>query len=141
MFKSKCCKADVTWVMSPDFPGDDPKKMKIGTCWFQCEECGKNCDTDIDPSLVKNTETPIREAQPEEEFKWILTIEAVQNGYHLKGTDLDIVIEKNEEDPLKGDEVLLLEVMEYFNFGGSKHDAQRIRIIREKQKKCKTTVS
>ncbi len=65
--------------------------------------------------------------------RWALTIEAVQNGYHLKGTDLDIVIEKNEEDPLKGDEVLLFEVMEYFNFGGSRHDAQRIHIIREKR--------
>lgn len=53
MFKSKCCKANVKWAISPDFPGDDPKKMRVGTCSFECEGCGQPCDADMDPSLSR----------------------------------------------------------------------------------------
>ncbi len=56
MFKSKCCNMDVKWVMSPDFLGDDPKKMKVGTCSFECEKCGKPCDADIYVSFSKKSD-------------------------------------------------------------------------------------
>jgi len=127
MFKSKCCHADVKWIISPDFLGDDPRKMRVGTCSFECEGCGQPCDTDIDSSFSKKKE-------PEKEFQWILTIEAVQNGYHLKGTDFNEVIEENEDDPFWCNEQLLWRVMSYFNFQGSKHDPERIWVVREKNK-------
>ena len=70
-------------------------------------------------------------------MSWKLIIERTDNGYIL-------IIPENEEEPerklviedaqdlLKAHENLLWEVMEYFAFGGSKHDKERIRIIREK---------
>ena len=69
---------------------------------------------------------------------WQLTITRVDNGYLLEGPSesdmpMKVVIEDSREDELKSHEFLLWDVMEYFNFGGSKHDAQRIKIIREKQ--------
>lgn len=44
MFKSKCCNADTQIEMSPDFFSDNPKKMKVGTCWYKCNKCGKPCN-------------------------------------------------------------------------------------------------
>ncbi len=44
MLKSMCCNAEVSVVMSPDFLKDHVEDMKIGTCYYQCEECGKACD-------------------------------------------------------------------------------------------------
>ena len=41
---SACCNASVHTDMSPDFPGDDPKKMREGTCCYICDACGKPCD-------------------------------------------------------------------------------------------------
>ncbi len=128
MFKSKCCKADVKWVMAHVSPKDDPKRMNIGTCWLLCEKCGKNCDADIDPALNRKDE-------------WKLTIIRKDNGYYLTGTDSDIMLQADDKDPLDHHMALLYEVMEYFNFFGSKHDPERIRITREKQKKCKTIKS
>ena len=74
---------------------------------------------------------------------WALTIERVDNGYILTplGQDESDSQEWVIEDGLDGDgivnltsgEALLWEVMDYFNFGGSKHDAERIRIVREEQ--------
>ena len=69
---------------------------------------------------------------------WDLKITSVNNGYTLEGTfgmdeekSID-VIEEDEMDELVAGENLLWAVMDYFNFGGSKHDKERIRIIREK---------
>ena len=44
MLRSKCCDAGVLIVMSPDFPGDDIRTMVVGTCYYQCKQCGKDCD-------------------------------------------------------------------------------------------------
>ena len=66
-----------------------------------------------------------------------LKITKVNNGYTLEGTfgndeepSVD-VIEEDEVDELVSGEGLLWSVMDYFNFGGSKHDKERIRVIRE----------
>jgi len=124
MFKSKCCNADVKYVMSPDFIGDDPKKMQVGTCSFVCEKCGKPCDANfIDPQLTTRND-------------WTLTITRHDNGYFLQGEPegLRWMIEDDEKDELKSNESLLWEVINYFNFGGSKHDKVRLQITRVKQK-------
>ncbi len=128
MFKSKCCNADVKWVMSPDFAGDDPKKMRVGTCSFECEKCGKPCDVDIVPTLTTKTESP---------NEWSLKIVRANNGYILYNEieyDPPLVIEDDEKDCLKSHEELLWEIVNYFNFGGSKHDKVRLRVTRVKQK-------
>jgi len=73
-----------------------------------------------------------------EENVWKLEIERVSNGYNLRGKfgDSDIVltmvIEDGDTDELYASERLLCEVMDYFNLCGSKHDKERIRIVREK---------
>ena len=74
---------------------------------------------------------------------WSLEIVRVDNGYILTSPDCEglgaseWVIEDgpdgNEFINLSSGEALLWEVMDYFNFGGSKHDAERIRIVREEQ--------
>ena len=69
-------------------------------------------------------------------FNLIITREG--NGYVLDGVSdtggrVRTVIEDDEVDELKSGESLLWEVMSYFNFGGSKHDAERIRVVRESQ--------
>ena len=68
---------------------------------------------------------------------WSLEIISVDNGYILTSSDgREWVIENgpdgNEFVNLSSGEALLWEVMEFFNFGGSKHDNERIRIVREK---------
>ena len=68
-----------------------------------------------------------------------LIIERVENGYIVKfpkeedGLQSKILIQDNPQDELRSHEVLLCEIMNYFNFGGTKHDKERIRIMREKQ--------
>ena len=64
---------------------------------------------------------------------WSLTITRIDNGYTLIGHDINCVVEDDDEDELISHEQLLWYIMEYFNFGGSKHDSERIRIVREKQ--------
>ena len=70
--------------------------------------------------------------------EWGLKITKVDNGYLLQGqgdpedNPLIMVIEEQDEDELYHHEHLLWEIMEYFNFQGSKHDPERIRIVREK---------
>ena len=70
---------------------------------------------------------------------WSLTIQRLDNGYLLTAPDneglgeSEWVIEDSDTDNLLSGEYLLWEVMEYFNFGGSKHDSERIRIVREEQ--------
>jgi hypothetical protein len=80
--------------------------------------------------------------------EWCLKITRVSDGYILEHAIEDdyedyaetipvashlvqSVISDNEDDELKSGEALLWRVVEYFNFGGSKHDKERIRIIRE----------
>lgn len=70
---------------------------------------------------------------------WELRITRVENGYHLwapkedeEEIDREWVLEETEDD-LSVHEKLLWEVMEFFNFQGSKHDKERIRVTREKQ--------
>lgn len=58
----------------------------------------------------------------------------VQNGYHIKGNELDIVIDEDEGE-LKAMQSVLWQVLEYFNMQGSKHDPERIHIEIEKQAK------
>jgi len=43
-YLSKCCKTEIITIMSPDFIGDDTKTMRVGTCHFGCNKCGKPCD-------------------------------------------------------------------------------------------------
>uniref|UniRef100_A0A6H1ZHL5 Uncharacterized protein n=1 Tax=viral metagenome TaxID=1070528 RepID=A0A6H1ZHL5_9ZZZZ len=71
---------------------------------------------------------------------WSLEIERVDNGYLLTASDQEgdgpsmRVIEDGDEGGfvnLTSGENLLWAVMDFFNFGGSKHDKQRIRIVRE----------
>jgi len=135
-FVSKCCRAEAQIVFSdfPDFIGDDPKKQKVGTSWFRCTKCDKPCD-------ILPLEEVFKKEEPEKDlWKWSLTITHVDNGYLLEGLSsnmgvpMSMVIEDDEEDELKSHESLLWQVMEYFNFGGSKHDPVRLRIIREKKK-------
>ena len=65
---------------------------------------------------------------------WKLEIIRGQNGYILISSPehTAMVIEDSEKDELQVHENLLWEVMDYFNFGGSKHDLERIRITRTK---------
>lgn len=68
-------------------------------------------------------------------FNLIITREG--NGYVLDGVSdsggrLRTVIEDDEVDELKSGESLLWEVMSYFGFGGSKHDAERLFIQRQR---------
>ena len=43
---SKCCGAEATMVISPNFIGDDPESMEVGTCHFVCSKCGKECNAE-----------------------------------------------------------------------------------------------
>jgi hypothetical protein len=64
--------------------------------------------------------------------EWSLKIVRVDNGYILMGwpNDTQCVIEMDKFDELKGHEELLRDVMDYFDFQGSKHDAERLQITR-----------
>jgi len=71
--------------------------------------------------------------------QWSAKIIRTSNGYVVSTpsdkedceTD-EFVLEENDGDPLRVHEELLWELMDYFHFGGSKHDKERIRVIREK---------
>ncbi len=65
--------------------------------------------------------------------KWTLLIDRIENGYILTDQDGRLwVIEEEEDDYLKVHETLLWYIVNHFNFGGTKHDPERIRIVREK---------
>lgn len=70
---------------------------------------------------------------------WTIQIEKTQTGYILdtpEPTDelgKRWVREEDEEDKLKAIEAVLWDVLNYFGHYGSKHDAERIRIVREKR--------
>jgi L-lactate utilization protein LutB len=42
--KSICCGAEAKVDMSPDFIGDNPKTMQIGTYCYVCTKCSQPCD-------------------------------------------------------------------------------------------------
>jgi L-lactate utilization protein LutB len=42
--KSTCCGVDIKVDMSPDFIGDNPKTMQVGTCCYMCSKCNQPCD-------------------------------------------------------------------------------------------------
>jgi len=91
----------------------------------------------------KKTEKQIPVQNYEE---WTLSITKADNGYVLKGKSdfgapMTLVIEEDDKDELKASEALLWEIMEYFSFGGSKHDRERIRITREKHKEYSRKIS
>lgn len=73
---------------------------------------------------------------------WFLKIIRAQNGYLLEyeyesedGLKKVInVIQEDPKDELKEHEELLQYITEYFAFLGSKHDAERLRVVREKKK-------
>jgi len=71
---------------------------------------------------------------------WKLEIIKVDNGYLIvipeeneegKIVERKIVVEEDEEDELSVHEKMLYEIIEHFGFFGSKHDKERIRIVRE----------
>lgn len=65
---------------------------------------------------------------------WSLQITRVDNGYYLVGIDGEkFVIEEKPDDKLHEHEQLLFMVREYFDFQGSKHDKERIVILRQPQ--------
>lgn len=75
---------------------------------------------------------------------WSIKITRVDNGYILEWEEDSSepgetiyhkhVIQEDESDELFHHEGLLWQIMEYFSFGGSKHDPERIRIVRETRK-------
>jgi hypothetical protein len=72
-----------------------------------------------------------------------LAIERTDNGYLIVFEDTYVdedqtyirseVIQDDDVDELKSGEALLWWIMDWFEFGGSKHDAERIRIVRVKR--------
>jgi hypothetical protein len=73
-----------------------------------------------------------------ENEKWQLIITRVQNGYIIESSSQPpYVIQESENDELKEHEELLYRVMEYFDFQGSKHDLERLRVVREKYRRNK----
>ncbi len=76
------------------------------------------------------------ETKPEQtRSEWSLKITRADNGYILDDSINPIlVIEDDKENALRCHENLLWEVMAFFNFAGSKHDLERIRIVRKKNK-------
>lgn len=100
------------------------------------EKSGK---LEVDFSDLKEIFERLVKEKDEKDRKWDLTITRETNGYVLDGFfNSDVrskeVIEDYEVDELKSGESLLWTVMEYFGFGGSKHDKERIMIVRKKQK-------
>ena len=69
---------------------------------------------------------------------WRITIEKVESGYILDVPESNDELGKkwvrgeDEQDELKAIEAVLWDVLGYFGHSGSKHDAERIRIVREK---------
>ena len=70
---------------------------------------------------------------------WTITIEKVGSGYILEVPEPNDelgkkwVREEDDQDELKAIETVLWDILNYFGHGGSKHDDERIRIVREKR--------
>ncbi len=78
----------------------------------------------------------------EVEFQpWDLNIRSVSNGFILfgkhpeTGYPYEEVIEEKEDDLLAANERVLWAVMEYFAMDGTKHDPERLRVVRKKKGK------
>ena len=89
--------------------------------------------------VLENLVKRVDAGKDEKDWAFNLIITRESNGYVLDGLSdswgrTRTVIEDDEVDELKSGESLLWEVMEYFGFGGSKHDRERIMVVREKQK-------
>lgn len=69
----------------------------------------------------------------EKPFVFRLTIDKVDNGYILEGENFHVVHEEDERDRLLADEKMLWSIMDFFGIYGSKHDPERIRIVRERK--------
>lgn len=41
---SDCCESAVEINVSPDFLGEDTKKMRVATCYYRCTKCGQSCN-------------------------------------------------------------------------------------------------
>lgn len=68
----------------------------------------------------------------EEKISWKLIVKKVSNGYILYGSNNEVIVcEEDNVDELKHHERMLWEVIEYFGFAGSKHDKERLRVVRE----------
>jgi hypothetical protein len=71
---------------------------------------------------------------------WSITIEKTGTGYILDTPEPTDelgkcwVREDNENDELQAIERVLWDILTYFGHYGSKHDSERIRIVREKSK-------
>jgi hypothetical protein len=75
-------------------------------------------------------------------MNWSVEITRGDNGYKLGWWEESVdaeggqiwheeYIEDSEEDELKSGEELLRRIQEFFSLIGSKHDAERIRVVRE----------
>jgi hypothetical protein len=72
-------------------------------------------------------------------MSWNCKIERADNGYLISFLDeynskIFHVIEEDDNDVLKEHEELHWWIMDYFGHLGSKHDKERLRIVREKRK-------
>jgi len=93
----------------------------------------------VDFSDLKEVFERLLEEKEKIDNEWSLTITREFNGYTLKGQSeegapITFVIEDDPKDELKSHENLLWEIMDYFTFGGSKHDKEQIQIERRKNK-------
>jgi L-lactate utilization protein LutB len=62
--KSACCRAEIRYSdFTPDFIGDNPKTMTIGTCCCICSKCNKSCNIyiPIRKTWTRNPKTQILE--------------------------------------------------------------------------------
>ena len=72
--KSKCCGAEVkSSLPAPDFIGNDPDTMTIGTCYYICCKCNKACDAVYDARLTDEQKKII--------LYYIKRVEELQNEY------------------------------------------------------------
>ena len=61
--KSECCHAEVRYSdFSPDFIGDDPKVMKVGTICAICSKCNQPCNIyiPIRKTWTRNPKTQVQ---------------------------------------------------------------------------------
>lgn len=91
----------------------------------------------VDLSELKKVLDNLSALVKKDENEWKLTVWREMDCYILEGKIDDITrrwaIEDDEGDELHSHEALLYEVMSYFGFGGSKHDAERLRVMRKKR--------
>ena len=85
--KSSCCRAKVRFSdFAPDFIGDDPKTIKIGTCYATCTKCGEPCNTYI-PIRKVWTRNPKTQIVPNKNKKSSTKLTDKEIREFLKGED------------------------------------------------------